>query len=104
MSVDCVPFLHMLQFRPVGYSQKGKCFVEPKSTLLSAGVCERSGVFGCKLLLGAAADLSDLAAGAAGAATSTPLLWRRSDRSLRLTPSPVTAGNPVSACVAGQCH
>ena len=38
-------------------------------------------------------------------ATSTPSpLWRRPDRGLRPTPNPVTAGDPVSPCVAGQCH
>ena len=43
------------------------------------------------------ADSSDLATGAAGAATSTPSpLWRRLDRGLRLMPGQVTAGDPVS--------
>ena len=47
------------------------------------------------------ADSSDLATGAAGAATSTPsLLRRRSDRGLRLMPGPVTAGDPVSPSVS----
>ena len=51
---------------------------------------------------GCPADSSDLAS---GAATSTPsLLWRRPDRGLRPTPSPVTAGDPLSPCVAGRCH
>ena len=49
------------------------------------------------LRCGYPADSSDLATGAAGAATSTPSpFWRRSDRGLRLMPGPVTAGDPVS--------
>ena len=52
------------------------------------------------------ADSSDLAAGAAaGASTSTPsLLQARSNRGQWLTPSPITAGDPASRCVVGQCH
>ena len=50
-------------------------------------------------------DSSDLAAGAAGAATSLPiLLWRRSDRGLRLTPSPIPAGDPDNACLLYATH
>ena len=45
------------------------------------------------------ADSSDLAAGAAGAATSTPSLLRcrpAPNHGLRLMPGPVPAGDPVS--------
>ena len=32
------------------------------------------------------------------------LRGRRSDSSLLLTPGRISAGDPVSPCVAGQCH
>ena len=68
----------------------------------SAAMSECTERLGC---CGYPADSSDFAAGAAGAAASTPtVLLRLSDRGLRLTPSPATAGDPASPCVAGQCH
>ena len=46
------------------------------------------------------ADSSHFSAGAAGAATSTPSSLRRwSVRGLRLTPSPISAGDPDCACL-----
>ena len=48
------------------------------------------------------ADSSDLAAGAAGAATSGPR--RRSDRGLRLTPGPVTGGDTDSPLWSQAAH
>ena len=66
-----------------------KCFGSIAREIFVSGFFS---LFGCMQQ-----DLSDLAAWVAGAATSTPsLLLSRPDRCLRLTPSPVTAGDSVS--------